>query len=119
MSKEIFNTQGFFGMTNHTDEEGNSLGFSMPGLFKGETDHFGPNGEYLGTSYEGFFGMTDHVDAGGNYLGASMQGVLDGSRDHFNASGEYVGTTYESFIGTAYEGSDPELGLFGSAGHED
>lgn len=118
MGREVFNTEGFFGMTYHTDSDGSDLGFSMPGLVDGSTDHFGPNGEYLGSSYEGFFGMTNHVGADGENMGFSMPGLFGGT-DHFNDAGSYAGSTYDGFIGSTYVGDDAELGMFGSSFPDD
>lgn len=103
----IYNVSDPFGRTDHIDENGNLAGYSLPGLSDGSVDHFGPNGEYLGTSYEGFFGMTNHCGADGSNMGFSTPGLFDGMTDHFNASGDYAGTTYQGLFGAAMKAAMP------------
>lgn len=119
MGNGIYDVPGLFGGTDHIDEHGNCIGYSMPGLFDGSVDHFNDRGEYIGSSYQGLFGEMNHVGADGSDLGYSMPGLFGDQTDHFDSSGAYSGTSYPGLFGSGYEGSGPEYGLFGDTQNSD
>ena len=103
------------GCTNHYDSEtGKLVGYSMPGLVSGVTEHFSADGSDLGYSVDGLLGGRDHYDENGRFTGFSTPGIIAGA-DLFDASGSYVGGSVPNAIaGSTFCGdiSQDDTGIF-------
>ena len=95
--RKITSMPGWFGGTDHYDENGKKIGYSLPGLFGG-TDHYNADGSPAGYSLDGVLGGTDHFDADGRQVGYSLDGVF-GTSDHFDETGSSVGYSTPNLSG--------------------
>ena len=69
MKKKIISIPSVIpGCMNHYDgETGKLVGYSMPGLVSGVTEHFSADGSDLGYSVDGLLGGRNHYDENGRH----------------------------------------------------
>ncbi len=117
MKKKIISIPSVIpGCMNHYDgETGKLVGYSMPGLVSGVTEHFSADGSDLGYSVDGLFGGRDHYDEDGGFAGFSTPGLFAGA-DLFDTGGRHVGSSVPNlFAGSTFRGDDAadDAGIFG------
>lgn len=87
------NIKGFFGQTIHY-KDGQYVGESWDGLFKGSKTHYDANGQKIGYSDKGLFNQDVHHNAYGGRIGESWTDPF-GTTRHYSDDEGRIGTSYD------------------------